>query len=51
MYIMLECKHIYIDTRFKTDDSRSDSDCFVELPNTVNIPDNCVCYIDDIVTP
>ena len=48
---MLDCKNIYIDTRFKTADSRSDSDCFVELPNTVNIPDNCVCYIDDIVIP
>ena len=48
---MLECKKIYIDTRFKTPDSKNDSDFFVELPNTVNIPDNCVCYIDDIVIP
>ena len=48
---MLECKKIYIDTRFKTPDSRNDSDFFVELPSTVNIPDNCVCYIDDIVIP
>ena len=51
MYIMLDCKKIYIDSRFKTDDSRSDSDFFVELPRTLNIPDNCVCYIDDIVIP
>jgi hypothetical protein len=48
---MLDCKQIYIDTRFKTPDSKSDSDFFVELPSTVNIPDNCVCYIDDIVIP
>jgi hypothetical protein len=48
---MLDCKKIYIDTRFKTPDSKSDSDFFVELPNTVNIPDNCVCYIDDVVIP
>jgi hypothetical protein len=48
---MLECKKIYIDTRFKTPESRSDADFFVELPSTVNIPENCVCYIDDIVIP
>ena len=34
---MLDCKKIYIDARFKTADSKSDSDFFVELPNTVNI--------------
>ena len=48
---MLAIKKVYIDTRFKTSESKSVSDFFVELPMTVNIPDRCVCYIDDIVIP
>jgi hypothetical protein len=47
---MLEIKKVYIDTRFKTD-GNSDSDFYIELPLTLNIPDKCVCYIDDIVLP
>jgi hypothetical protein len=47
----LEIKKIYIDSRFKTDDSRSDSDFYVELGKSCNIPDNCVAYIDDFVIP
>ncbi len=48
---MLDLKKVYIDTRYKTADSNSDSDFFVELPLAVNIPDKCICYIDDIVLP
>jgi hypothetical protein len=48
---MLDVKKIYIDSRFKTADSPSDSDFYVELPRAMNIPDKCVCYIDDIVIP
>ncbi len=48
---MLDIKKVYIDTRYKTDDSNSDSDFFIELPMSVNIPDKCICYIDDIVMP
>jgi len=47
---MLEVKKIYIDTRFKTSDSRSDSDFSVDLPKTVNL-ERTKCYIDDIVIP
>mgnify|MGYP000518002737 FL=1 len=47
----MDIKKVYIDTRFKTADSRSDSDFYVELPRTLNIPDKCACYIDDIVIP
>jgi hypothetical protein len=47
----LEIKKIYIDSRFKTYDSRSDSDFYVELAKSCNIPDNCVAYIDDFVIP
>ena len=48
---MLDVKQIYIDSRFKTADSPSDSDFYIELPRAMNIPDKCVCYIDDIVIP
>ena len=48
---MLDIKKIYVDTRYRTDDSISDSDFTVELPRTLNIPDNCVCYLTDVVIP
>jgi hypothetical protein len=47
---MLEIKKVYIDTRFKTD-GNSDSDFYIELPLSLNIPDKCICYVDDIVLP
>ncbi len=48
---MLDIKKVYFDTRYKSSDSNSDSDFFVELPLAVNIPDKCICYVDDIVLP
>jgi hypothetical protein len=51
MYMSLDVKKIYVETRFKTDDSKSDSDFFIELPRTFNVPENCVCYLDDFVIP
>ena len=48
---MSEVKKIYVDTRFKTKDSRSDSDFYIDLPKTVNIVETVKCYIDDIVIP
>ncbi len=47
----MDIKKVYIDTRLKTADYKSDSDFYVELPRALNIPDKCVCYIDDIVIP
>jgi len=47
----LEIKKVYIDSRYKSKDSKSDSDFIVELPKTFNVPDNTVCYIDDITIP
>jgi hypothetical protein len=47
----LEIKKVYVDTRFKTDDSKSDTDFTVQLPKTFNVPDDVVCYIDDITLP
>jgi hypothetical protein len=48
---MLEVTKIYIDTRFKTAYSKSDSDFTIELPKTVIIPDATIAYIKDIVLP
>ena len=48
---MLDCKKIYIDTRFKTSDSKSDSDFTIEIPKTINLPDDTIAYINDIVLP
>lgn len=47
----IDIKKIYIDTRYKTEDSKSDTDFFIELPRSFNVPENCVCYIDDFVIP
>ena len=47
----LDTKKVYIDTRFKAKDSLSDSDFWVELPRSLNVPDDCVCYIDGVVSP
>ena len=48
---MLNIKKVYVDTRYKTSDSNSDTDFFVELPLAVNLPDKCFCYVDGIVLP
>ena len=42
---------IYIDSRFKTANSKSDSDFNVELPRSFNVPDGVVAHIDDLVIP
>jgi len=47
----LDVKKFYVDTRFKTKESASDSDFYVQLPKQFNVPENVVAYIDDIVIP
>ena len=42
---------IYLDSRFKTKNSKSDSDFSIELPRSFNVPDGVVVHIDDIVIP
>ena len=39
---------VYIDSRFKTSDSMSNSDFKYELKEQIELPDNTVCYVDDI---
>ena len=38
----------YVDSRFRTRDSNPDSD---ELKEPLDLPDNTVCYVDDISIP
>ncbi len=41
----------YIDTRFRTKNSKSESDFSFELPRSFNIPDGVIAHIDVIVLP
>ena len=47
----LEVNHSYIDTRFTTEDYKSDSDFTIELPHTFNIFEDTTAYTNDIVLP
>ena len=42
---------VYIDSRFKTKDSKSNSDFSYELVESMQLPDKCVCFVDDVVIP
>ena len=48
---MLPIKKIYIDSRFKSQDSKSDSDFYVDLPQNMLMPEGCGFYLDDISIP
>ena len=48
---MDKIKKAYVDSRFRTHDSNSDSDFKFELKEALDLPDNTVCYIDDISIP
>ena len=39
---------IYIDSRYKNNNSESNSDFNSELKESLDLPDNTVCYVDDI---
>jgi len=47
----LPIKKIYIDSRFKSADSKSDSEFFVDLPQTLLMPERAGFYLDDISIP
>jgi hypothetical protein len=47
----LPIKKIYCDTKFRRFDSKSTSNFKIDLPQTIKLPDNCVCYIDDVSIP
>jgi len=48
---MLPVKKIFVDTAFKTPDSRSNSDFRFELAESLTMPENCVFYVDDVCVP
>ena len=48
---MDKIKKVYIDSRYKTSDGNSNSDSKFELQEQFEVPDNTVCYIDDISIP
>jgi hypothetical protein len=45
------CKTCIVIQDFKLWTQTMISMFFVELPRSLNIPDTCICYIDDIVIP
>ena len=47
----LDITKIYIDTRYRAKNSKSETDFNIELPRAFNIPDGVVAHIDDIVLP
>ena len=48
---MERIKKVYVDSRYKTSSSISNSAFNFELNETFDLPDNTVCYIDDISIP
>ena len=48
---MDKIKKVYVDPRYKSNESVSNSYFKIELKETLDLPDNTVCYIDDISIP
>ena len=48
---MLPIKKIYVDSRFKTADSASDTDFKIDLPGSFLMPENTAMYITDVTIP
>ena len=44
----LEVKKIYVDSRFCTHDSNSDSDFKIQLSRNIYLPEKCVMHIEHI---
>ena len=48
---MDKIKKVYIDSRYKTNDSVSNSDFKFEIKDALDLADNAVCFIEDIGIP
>ena len=48
---MGEINNVYIDSRYQPNDSVSNSEFKFEIKDALDLPDNTVCYIDDISIP
>ena len=44
-------KKMYIESRYKTSGSISNSDFKLEMKEALDLPENTICYIDDISVP
>ena len=47
----LQIRKIYVDSRFETAGNASSNDFEYDLPESISLPDNVICYLDDIVIP
>ena len=47
----LEVKKIYVDSRYRTANSRSDSDFSIQLGRNIFLPEKCVCHIENCIIP
>ena len=48
---ILPIKKIYVDSRYSTVDSNSDSDFKIQLGRNIYLPDNCIMHIEGCVIP
>ena len=48
---MNKIKKVYTDSKYKTNDSTSNSYFKFEIKEALDLPDNTACYIDDISIP
>ena len=48
---MDKLKKVYVDSRYKSNGCVSNSDFKFELKEALDLPDNTVCYIDDMSIP
>ena len=48
---MLPINKIFVDSRHKTLDSRSNTDFKIQLKESINLPNNTICFITDVVIP
>ena len=51
IYIILPINKIFVDSRHKTLDSRSNTGFKIQLKESINLPNNIVCFITDVVIP
>jgi hypothetical protein len=47
----LPIKKIFVDSRYRTIDSASDSDFKVQLGRNIFLPDDCIMHIESVVIP
>jgi len=47
----LPCKKIYIDSEFRSSDSKSSSEFKIDLPSSLLMPSNTIFHVDDVCIP